>query len=331
VNPSTLIGTPDEMLGFLSRYHSYAVVGHEEPDGDCLCSQLALASLMTKTGKRTCLLSPGPFSRPEIEHLAPRFLSSLADCSGAVEAVVVVDCSTKDRIGKIQHEVGALPVGVIDHHTAGEPFGSVRYIDSTAPSVTFLIHLLWSRLGHDITPEEADWMLFGLCTDTGYFRHLDEGTGRVFDTVRRLVDAGASTKSIYYRMFGNRSFASRRLLGRLLERAEARFGNRVLVTWESLDDLEEFGPGNRDSDTLYRELQAVSGCEAVVLVRAETATTTSVGLRSLDSLDVGEIARKLGGGGHRNASGYLAHGDLESTFSAIMQVFEKLYAGSPPA
>lgn len=302
----------DPLIEFVDAHTTFVVIGHEEPDGDCLYSQLALASLIEARGKQACLVSPGPFLRPEISRLEGKFATSVSECPRRPEAALIVDCSTPNRIGRIADEIVDLPVAVIDHHAAGEEFGDVRCIDSTAPSVTFLIHRLMLHLDVTPSPTQADWLLFGLCTDTGYFRHLGGGTHMVFDTVARLVEAGASPKETYYRMFGNRSFTSRVLLGRLLSRTELHCDGRVLVSWETLEDLKEFGSEHRDSDTLYRELQAVSGCEVVLFVRAEGPGSCSVGLRSLERVDVGSIARAMGGGGHKNASGYNAEGSVET-------------------
>ena len=57
---------PDALLEFLGKHSSYLVVGHKEPDGDCVGSQLALGSFLRRRGKKVALLSAGPFTRTEI-------------------------------------------------------------------------------------------------------------------------------------------------------------------------------------------------------------------------------------------------------------------------
>ena len=94
------------ILPFLERYATYAVVGHKEPDGDCIGSQLALASFLERRGKRVVLLSSGPFTRTEIAAYAPRFSddpgSALKDAGSC--ALVVLDCSSISRIGSIAED-----------------------------------------------------------------------------------------------------------------------------------------------------------------------------------------------------------------------------------
>ncbi len=313
----------ESFLLFLRSYETFALVGHEDPDGDCLGSQLALASLLLRMGKRSCLVSPGPFARAEIVDLAHRFSTSISRCDENPTAAVVVDCSTAVRTGSVAAEIAELPTAVIDHHAAGEAFGDARYIDTTAPSVTYMIATLMQSMGYEINKQEAEWLLFGLCTDTGFFRHLDDGAGEAFRVASLLVEAGASPKSVHRAMYGHRTLESRRLVGTLLARARSVFGGRVLLTWQDADDLRRFGRAAGDSDTVYRELQRVEGCETVVLVRAESDESCSVGLRSFDRIDVGEIARRFGGGGHKNASGYTAEGTVESTCDRIVAALQE--------
>jgi phosphoesterase RecJ-like protein len=238
---------------------------------------------------------------------------------GAFDAVVVLDCSTPERIGYLAEEIAGLPVAVLDHHASGEEFGEVRIVDPGAPSVTYLIQLFIESCNDSPTPEEAELLLFGLCTDTGFFRHLTAGSEEVFAAVGRLTSLGASPRDIHHTMFGGRSYESRRLLGELLSRTERHCGGRLLLSVERLEDQQRFGRENRDSDTLYQQLQGVRGADVVVLIREEEPGKCSVGLRSRDGLDVGSLARRLGGGGHRNAAGFTADGKAEDIRTTVLE------------
>ena len=312
-------GGPLQIQEFISKYKNFAILGHEEPDGDCLSSQLVLASYLNRHGKEARCYSPGPFLRPEIADIEDSFSTGELD---SPEAVFVLDCSTLDRIGRYQNEIDDLPTAVIDHHAAGVPFGDARYIDPEAPSVTFLIYKLMEFTGENPSKKEAELLFFGLCTDTGFFRHLNSGTEEVFAAAAGLVAAGASPKDSFSKMFGNRSFKSRKLLAKLLERTERRCGGRVLVSWESVDELDEFGKLHRDSDALYQLLQTVQGSDIVVLVRQEDENSCSVGLRSTGAVDVGKIAKEFGGGGHHGASGYDRAGNVTEIVEEITGYLE---------
>ncbi len=312
---------------FIDSYTSFAIVGHKEPDGDCLCSQLTTASLLSKLGKRSVLLSPGPFVRPEIMHLEQEFHSSLEtgirETGVSPEAAIIVDCSTAERIGDLGKELEGTPSCVIDHHASGDSFGRARFVDPDAPSVTLMIFQLYRFLRVRLEKEDAQLLMFGLCTDTGYFRHLGKNGADAFRVSADLVECGASAKETFHDMYGNRSLQSRTLLGLLLSRTESYFDGRFLLTYETLEDTGKYGRRNRDSDSLYQQLQAVAGCEGIALIREESETESSVGLRSLHDLDVGALAQRLGGGGHRNAAGYSVKGRVSEIRSALLEELER--------
>ncbi len=56
-----------EVIDFLSCFETYLIVGHKEPDGDCIGSQLALARFLQLNTKKTVCISAGPFLRTEIK------------------------------------------------------------------------------------------------------------------------------------------------------------------------------------------------------------------------------------------------------------------------
>jgi phosphoesterase RecJ-like protein len=313
-------------LDFLREHNQFLLMGHLEPDGDCLGAQLGLRSLLERLGKTAVALQDGPFDRPEtevFEHLFTR------DVPAGFEkaAVVVLDCSTPDRVSERYKPLLAHPVLVIDHHASGQAFGTVRFVDPQAASTVSLVTRIYRDLGQTPANGEAAWLFFGLATDTGFFRHCERGFAEVFETALYLVEHGASPKAAYQAMYGNRSFAQRKLLGRLLDNARSLHDGRVVITTQSLREKEEAGPNVRSSEELYSLFQTVNGVEVIVFLKEESATLVSVGLRSLNSFDVSAIARAHGGGGHKLASGFNFQGGLQEAFSLMLADFDQAFRG----
>ncbi len=328
-----LIPVPEELTDFIHKYKNFFILGHTEPDGDCLGSQKALASMLVQIGKNTTLCSPGPFIRPEtkeIEHLFIKYFSETGEPSSgrysAATAVIIVDCSTPERIGEtFASGIKGLPVAVIDHHASGQPFGDVSFINGAAPSTTIMIYQLFKKLGIEPTPAQAEDLMFGFLTDTGYFRHLDSSNSMSMQLASELLSYGISLKDLYYRMYGGRALDSKILTGRVLSRAEPLFEGRCILIYESLEEKERFGPENRDSDTIYSQLLAVKNCEAVIFIREETESTCSVSLRSLHDIDVGRIAATFGGGGHKRAAGLEWQGSRHEIAEKLKNIFAEVF------
>lgn len=306
---------------FVSAHDTYLLLGHQDPDGDCLASPLALASFLQRRGKQARTFCEGPFTRPEIASLAPRFAARVTPQDRAGDtAAIVLDCSTFDRTGEPGKGIKGLPTLVIDHHAAGDPFGDERLIVPTAPATALLVQCLIELLGDRPTKEEADLLLFATCTDTGFFRHLRKDTGYVFRAVARLVDAGASTEAAYSSMFGARPLERRVMLGRMLARTERLYGGLLLYTVKYASDRAEIGEAGRGDDDLYALLQTVAGAEALLVVREEGPDECSVSMRSTTAVDVGSCARELGGGGHPQAAGCSFPGSAEQARQAALTV-----------
>lgn len=322
---------PAELLGFLDQYQTYILAGHREPDGDCVGSIFALASFLERRGKKTILLSSGPFKRPEIKKYESLFRSSIdPDEMPEGTAVVVIDCSNIDRVGDAAKGIERFPCAIIDHHATNDSNHEFSYVDGAAPATTLLIQAIIESLGDNPTLDEANMLLFGLCTDTGFFRHLDERSASTFEFTSRLVASGASPKKTFAQMNSGKSFGSRILISRILSRMQKYYGGRLIVSYETMEDTLEHGIEGRDSDTIYQLIQSMADVEAIVLVRQETETRCSVGFRSLDRIDVSKIAATFGGGGHRQASGLSIEGTIEPLIPQFVAAFQDQFAGLLP-
>jgi phosphoesterase RecJ-like protein len=318
---------PPDLIDFIRGGEKFIVTGHKEPDGDCVGSSLALCSALRRLGKEAIPCSAGPFKRVEIKPFASRFTGVLSEADRRHARVIIVDCSSPDRTGDVESRIADLPLALIDHHSAGVHSGldTVFYVDPDAPSVTFMILTLIEALGLSPTAEEAEYLFFGLCTDTGFFRHVDERGAETFFYAGKLIRAGASPKKTFNAINGGKSFNSRILLGIQLSRAEEHFGGKLIYTSEEYEETQRFGLEGRDSDSLYQILLASAEVEAIAVVRQETPEKCSVGLRSRDQVDVAAIAGDFGGGGHKNAAGFACPGLIRELRPKILARFEKIF------
>ncbi|MCL2382405.1 MAG: bifunctional oligoribonuclease/PAP phosphatase NrnA [Treponema sp.] len=320
---------PEELLGFIREGGKFIVAGHREPDGDCVGSQLALASVLRRLGKEAIPCSAGPFKRTEIKPYERLFASTLTAEQRAGARVLIVDCSAADRTGDLRPFLEGLPAAVIDHHDSVISSGwhgvQSAYLDTNALSTTFMVLKVISALGVQPLPEEAQFLFFGLCTDTGFFRHVDGNGAEVFEAAAALVHSGANPKSVFAAMYGGKSLDSRKLMGHILLRAKPFFDGKLILSFETFEETSVFGLEGRDSDTLYQLLQAVAGVEAIVIIRQESPGNCTVGFRSRDLIDVGSIARSFGGGGHKNAAGLYIAGTIEELSPKIVKAFESVF------
>lgn len=314
---------PDTIKNCIDKTERFIVMAHKQPDADTLCSAIALESFLSRIGKKTSLYTAGPFTRIETMHLQEKFSTdSLKDEDKKDAVVVIVDCNSPDRVGFFEDEIKDLPVMIIDHHATDSDYGEYKWVEPTYPATTLMIQDLILSYNHYPTPYEAETMFLGFCTDTGFFRHLDKGSENSIRKASTLVEFGASPKDTFTIMTGGKTLASRKLLGRILERSESYYDGKVIVSWEDLSDRDELKAVDRDSDTLYQALLSISGVEAIAVVRQESEDKCTVGLRSVRDVNVSKLAESFGGGGHQRASGFATTGQLKDVKEELIKRFQ---------
>ncbi|HNP92685.1 MAG TPA: bifunctional oligoribonuclease/PAP phosphatase NrnA [Rectinema sp.] len=317
---------PKILIDFINHHDCFYILGHREPDGDCIGSQLALASMLQSMGKRVHVLSSGPFNRIEILRFEARFKSEVpSERDFERTAAIVLDCSSMERIGSVAERMPNIPASFIDHHSTSSAPGPYDWLDESASAVSAMILLLMEAMGHSPTREEAELLFFGLCTDTGFFRHLDEHGSESLKIAARLVEAGVSPKRVYMAINGGRTLASRRMLGELLLRIQPYYEGRLLVSWVTIEDQQRYGMSSRDSDLLYQLMMGIVDCEVCFVVKQETEEMCTVGLRSKNSINVARIAEQYGGGGHRLAAGLSINGKVDEVVHTLVRVFGDVF------
>lgn len=326
-NSSSTIGKPlipQKLLEFLSAYENFIIAGHKEPDGDCIGSCLAMSFFLKRKNKNCILMSAGPFKRTEIKEYENLFTNKLEisdKINPKTTGLIILDCSGFDRIGEIAELLKDFNYIIIDHHATNTEKSDSSLIMTDAPSTTYLIQSIIEEMEGKLTKEEADALFFGLCTDTGFFRHLDDRSAEVFAHASRLIEAGANPKQTFMKMNGGKKFESRLLISRILNRMKSYYDGKLIISYETYDDLKELGLESRDSDILYQLIQTMEGVEAICIVRQESPTHCSVGFRSLDKVDVSKIASSFGGGGHKQASGLYIEGKFDELIPKFIEAF----------
>ncbi len=317
----------DSFKTFIEAHDSLLIAGHKEPDGDCVSCCLGMSYIAEYYNKPYQLLNAGPFKRIEVSKFAPYFKSEVPFMTQSERekcGLIIVDCSEISRIGEIDGDLKGLDTFIVDHHKTADINGDNRIIDPSSPAASLLVQQLYEGIAGPLDSEKAKTLFFGLSTDTGYFRYLNEKDAEVFKAAARLVEAGTSPREVYQEMTGGKQWNTRKLLGVLLSRAERHCDGKLVVTYETQDDTKRYGQDGRDSDALYTLMLATEGVEAVLFVRQETEHNCTLGLRSKDRVDVSLVASKFGGGGHKNASGASTEGQIATLLPAIIKEFSHI-------
>jgi phosphoesterase RecJ-like protein len=141
-----------------------------------------------------------------------------------------------------------------------------------------------------------------------------ENTGaRAHRMAAELIEGGIDAHAIYRRLYEGVPQGKLDLLARGLSNVE-RFDDGLLtLTHLTREDYADTGADESYSEGVVDHLRAVEGTAVAGLVRDQLGNDGSkrkVSLRATDDrVDVSQIARAGGGGGHRRAAGFST--DLE--------------------
>lgn len=320
----------DQLKEFIETHKFFLIIGHKEPDGDCIASCLGIAAIIEHYNKSYRLLSAGPFKRHEIIKFQKQFHDTVdfLDTQERKETgLFITDCSELSRLGDIDFDFKGLDTFIIDHHkTSDIPKGAKGYINGNASAAAYLIQLFYEQLIGPLPHKLAEIILFGICTDTGFFRFLNSSpeSADLLNSVARLTSYGADLRKIYNDINNGKPWSTRKLLGMLLTRAETYLNGKLIITYETMEDTHKLGTEGRDSDALYQLLLSTKNVKAAVFLRQDSPATCTGGFRSLDEVDVSIVAAKFGGGGHKNASGMSTEGRIDNLIPAIVKEFARI-------
>ena len=301
---------PKEFCEFILGSEPVVIASHDKPDGDCLASSMALARYLESRKREVLLYNPGPFSRREIRHYKERFSQVIpAKWLQRKPALLTVDCASHDRLGDIGSLDAFGTIAVVDHHSSTKMIGSVRYVAPRAPATALMAQRI---IEHDrpLEKNEAEHILFGFLTDSGFFRHIHSEPAEVFAYVTRLLQFGFSLHALYRRMYGGVKFKQHHLVGRILERSEQFLNGKLIVAVKTQDDSQYFA-GYLNGEAVYGSLILTSGVEVVALINELPDEGFDISLRSTKAVNVGALAAQYGGGGHVAAAGYRWRGSLD--------------------
>jgi phosphoesterase RecJ-like protein len=295
----------------------FVISSHQRPDGDAIGSAMAMAFALRALRKSADVVfdaTPPHFLQPfpGVERIRVS-----RDVRDTYDAAIVMECSSLDRTG-----VGGLdrsPVVNIDHHVGNTRYGTLNWIDESAAACTELVFTLVEALGAPLTREVATHIYLGLLTDTGSF-HFSHITPRSFEIARRTVEAGADPQWIARTHYDSSTLGRVRIFGAVLNTMELDRSGRVAVLTVTDEAFAAAGASYDDTEGLINFPLTVKDIQAVAFFKQMSDGTWRVSMRSKGTVDVRAIAARFGGGGHVNASGCSAIGDI----GALRQQFMAL-------
>lgn len=286
--------TVAEVAEYLKTLDRVAVTTHVGADGDAIGSSAALIHLMRSLGAEAVFCHqeevPG-----YLQWLLPDTLREIPEGYD----LLVVDTSREDRAGATNGQ----PRLNLDHHEDNPFYAEYNLVDAKSAASADIVARLFPELGVPIEKPAAEAIYTGIRTDTGGFRFRNVSP-EAHELVADLLRAGVIPAEVDDRLNRTGTIEQLNIVGVTLANA-VRHGEAIIATVDN-DDYNRTGGTELDSKESIDSLRTVAGVDVVAHLR-EVPGGTKGSLRS-ERMDVAEIARGFGGGGHRLAAGYTAKG-----------------------
>lgn len=276
---------------------------HVFPDGDALGSQLGLGHVLEEMGKKVIL-----YGEEEVSYLydflpcCEKLVTSLPPAAD-IDCAISLDCGDSLRLGAAEEDLLRIePFIVIDHHAGHKDFGTMRWVEPGRASTGEMVYELIRALGRTPSRQAAFCLFTAIVSDTGSFKYASV-TADTFRIAGDLVALGVNPEKVSRKLFDN--FTERRLhlLQSVLSTLELYGGGKAALITATRKMFELTGTAPRDTETFINYPRSLASVRVAVFLK-ETDDAISVSMRSKGSAyDVARVARKFGGGGHRNAAG----------------------------
>jgi bifunctional oligoribonuclease and PAP phosphatase NrnA len=297
----------------------FLITSHLKPDGDSIGSQMAMAYALRALGKQVRIVNCDPAQPALLTFPGVSGIEIAREAEGDIDLVLVMECSDLARTGV--SGLDRYRIVNIDHHPGNAMYGAVNWFDAGAAACGEMVFDVIRCLGVPITPEIATHIYVAILTDTGSF-HYSSITPRTFDICRQALEAGADPVSIARNVFDSNNIGRLRLFGAVLGSVELDESGRLATIYLDRAMARVSGGTYDDTEGLINLPLTVKEIQAVVFFKEWEGNQYRISLRSKGRIDVGEVAKRFGGGGHKNASGCTIGGSLAAVRQQIVPLVQ---------
>jgi phosphoesterase RecJ-like protein len=315
----------------IDKAQTIVISTHIFPDADGIGSEIALCLALRSIGKTVvCVNEEALLER--YKYLDPHdVVISLADyyklkISNPIDLFIVCDTNSVDRIGEGAKKLALTAKDhlFVDHHPCPKEIMQNNCIDTCKAATGELAGDLIQFIGVKLTREMALPLYTAILIDTSSFRYPTV-TGNTHRVIGSLMDTGVKPPHAYNMIYGTKKITFMKLLGRVLANVHTTKDEKIAWLTLTEDLLEKFHVDTEDTHAFINHLLVLDNIKVAVMFK-ETGSQIKVSLRSVGVIDVGVMARALGGGGHDHSAATLIEGSLEEVTKSTIDKLKILLA-----
>lgn len=302
------------------------IIGHKNPDMDCLGASVGLSSVVKQLGKKCNIILQKDTNA--IEYYLKKLIKdnkyndlfiSVDEAKNNIDdqtLLIVLDVHNKSYVADLSLVEKAERKVIIDHHRRSPDMiehDILNYIEvyasSTSEMITEIIQYMVEK--PNLTRTEAEGLLAGIFMDTKGFS-LKTGV-RTFDAASFLKSLGADPIEIK-KMFTD-DLEDYLLIAETIRSAEVENNTAIAIAPKNIDTVIVA----KSAD----ELLNISGI-SVSFVIGQINNDIYISGRSLGDINVQVVLEALGGGGHMNIAGAkMSNMKMEEVICQLKEAMKK--------
>ncbi|MDE7098603.1 MAG: DHH family phosphoesterase [Ruminococcus sp.] len=303
---------------FLRNCKDAVIITHQSPDGDCIGAGFGLKDILAELGIRSRVICSDEFSSKF------DFLTNVgAGEEFEPETIIAVDVADNQLMGKYKDIYGNRVQLCIDHHISNRNYAEKTLLRPKATAVCEIIYDLAKFMGVNISRHCAMCLYTGIATDSGCFRY-DCTTAEAHEIaaeIKRSYDIDFA--EINRNMFEVKTKARMILESKFMELMEEYEDGKIIFAAITLDMMKKIGVSYDEFEGLAPMTVQLEGTEVGILVKEREPGLFKCSFRSANNINVSDICRSIGGGGHAKAAGCSIEGTLDEVRNRLLEVTRK--------
>lgn len=325
----------EQIYQWLQGKKKIMAVTHKKPDGDALGSLFGVYHTLNKNGF-ICHIHLAE-EMPKIYHpiksldaMPTRYFVNREVDLSSYDGVIVLDSARRimpsyKNLLDITSKKG-IPSLCIDHHPDNELYADVNIVEPTHCSTAAILTDTFLSQDFKLTPEAASALLVGIIRDTGGYR-FQNTSPRTMRLTADLMELGGDFHGITHAIFFSQELNRIRFISHIINH-NLQFAQNNRVLYIILEDelFKQHNFNKKDMEGIIDSIRAIKGV-IITCIISSGRDEVKFSLRSCDDrYPINGIAKKLGGGGHRLASGAKMPGaTINTATQKFLSLTEELF------
>lgn len=302
----------DKIKQLVDSAQKIVIIQADNPDADSLGSALALEHILGDMGKDVALY--GGVDTPSYLRYLAGWDRIVNDLPSSFELSIIVDADTHTLLGQLEQRgqlawLKSKPCIVLDHHPTTDKsltFASARICDDQVSSTGEIIYQLAIKLSWSISQAAAECIMTAILGDTQGLAN-DLAKPSTFRTMADLTELGAERPHLeeLRRELSKMPESIYRYKGTLIAHTEFAAEGGIAYVVVPQDEINEFSPLYNPAAVIQGDMLQTNGVKLAIVFKTYDTGRVTAALRANTGYGIaGELAEKMGGGGHPYASGF---------------------------